>query len=279
MSPVSFSFGTPTTDQLVSISNQNPLPLWQQAIVKADLQILQDAFNVQFTEASSATASLTFADSFFSIARQNTNATAMDDRPNNAAQTHVFFNAERAENIDTSLFAKTAAKEIVHALTAGPNESGAHYTTPETLNPYPYPGSSAYTIEDLVAVGTKFGSTFHLSAGEQQVARLYLGEFGRMPDHAGLDVQLNAFHSGTSLVTLANAFLNTPEGLATFGTDRGATFVEHAYQAILGRQADPAGERVQVEALAHGLNPGQFIVNLVNSAEFLARIHDGLLFT
>lgn len=274
MSPTEFSFEFHLPDPAINSQTANSITLpWQQNIIRGELQTLSDAFGVAFHE-NAVTPTLHFGGAQMTASGLG-NAVGIADKQV-GGHASVWVGIDRPVFNDPTLFAKATATGLVQALTLADGKSAVINAPDKNAL---FPSTQLFSIEDDVALATKFGTTFHLAPADKQIANLYLAAFGRMPDHAGLDVQLNAFHSGTTAAQLANAFLNSAEGIANFGTDRGASFVGHAYQNILGRQPDPAGERVQVDALAHGMDAGVWLVGMANSAEALHRFGDGVLFT
>ncbi|GIL38476.1 DUF4214 domain-containing protein [Roseiterribacter gracilis] len=97
--------------------------------------------------------------------------------------------------------------------------------------------------------------------------RLYTAALGRQPDEGGLKVQADALTNGTSLVQLAQNFLNSAEFVARFGAGDSGAYVDALYQNVLGRLPDAAGRAVQVDALAHGLSRANLLANFSESAE------------
>lgn len=109
------------------------------------------------------------------------------------------------------------------------------------------------------------------------IERLYQSAFGRLPDLAGLKVQIG---SGLPFETIARNFAGSPEFQANFtgnGSFDAGRFVEKLYTNILGRAPDTAGRDVQVNFYNSLLAGGQSAIqaqatllqNFANAAEFI----------
>ncbi len=74
--------------------------------------------------------------------------------------------------------------------------------------------------------------------------------FNRAPDAAGLQYWVGALRGGESLTSIAGSFLTSAEGQKIYGTTVGTNpaaniaFLDTAYQNVLGRAPDAAGEQV-----------------------------------
>lgn len=109
------------------------------------------------------------------------------------------------------------------------------------------------------------------------IERLYQSSFGRLPDFAGLHVQLA---SGLSFETIARNFVGSAEFQASFvgsGAFDVSNFVSKLYTNILGRAPDAGGQAVQVDfynsLVASGLTSAQaqatLLQNFANAPEFV----------
>ena len=73
--------------------------------------------------------------------------------------------------------------------------------------------------------------------------------FNRAPDAAGLQYWVGALRGGESLMLIAGSFLTSAEGQKIYGTTVGTNpaaniaFLDTAYQNVLGRAPDAAGEQ------------------------------------
>lgn len=104
----------------------------------------------------------------------------------------------------------------------------------------------------------------------EQVARLYLAYFGRMPDDDGLDYWGRVRASGRSLVDVSDEFASSPEFLARYGALPDRQFVQLAYREVLGREGDAAGVDHWAAALGRGARRGEVFAGFSESAEFIA---------
>ena len=107
------------------------------------------------------------------------------------------------------------------------------------------------------------------------IIRLYQGAFGRLPDTnlsfgspaSGFWVNVNAFRSGVSLVSMAEAFVASAEFSALYGTTAVTPVLITAfYQHILGR-APSSGEVAAWQAT--GLDAAHILLGFTQSTEFV----------
>lgn len=129
------------------------------------------------------------------------------------------------------------------------------------------------TLRNVEALQFADKTSLALRADDAPVARLYGAAFGRMPDLAGLNVQLDALHHGTSLKQLAANFLGSAEFKARYGTSASdADFVNALYQNVLGRAADAGGMTTQMNALSSAtVTRADLLLNFAGSAENQAK--------
>jgi Ca2+-binding RTX toxin-like protein len=104
------------------------------------------------------------------------------------------------------------------------------------------------------------------------VIRVYQAVFGRVPDAAGLNFFTDALNAGASPLVVAQAFVNSPEFTARYGSlsPTGAItsgFVQELYQNILGRAPDAAGLQFW---LSTNITPAQMLTQFANSSENIA---------
>ncbi len=104
------------------------------------------------------------------------------------------------------------------------------------------------------------------------IARLYDTVFGRKPDVAGLAYWLNNVEGGLqTMPQVTQAFISSPEFLATYGSLTNAAFVQGLYQNTLHRAPDNAGLTYWVGQLATGANSRATVVySFADSAEHRA---------
>lgn len=110
--------------------------------------------------------------------------------------------------------------------------------------------------------------SFDVDGIPAQVMRLYDAALDRLPDQAGLEVQVQAIASGANtLAGLAQAFIASPEFQDRYGNLSDRAFVEQLYRFCLNREGDEPGIQAQVQALQGGLSRGQLLINFSESAE------------
>ncbi|WP_298158119.1 DUF4214 domain-containing protein [Brevundimonas sp.] len=107
-------------------------------------------------------------------------------------------------------------------------------------------------------------------AEAQVIARLYDATLDRLPDPGGLAGWVAAYESGTSLATIAGAFVASAEFQARYGALSNQAFVEQLYRFCLNREGDPAGIAAWVNTLASGTSRAQVVIGFSESAEHIA---------
>lgn len=114
----------------------------------------------------------------------------------------------------------------------------------------------------------------HSAAGE--VYALYEGLLGRAPDPIGGETWAAALNNGTSLHDVTQGILNSPEAQAHLNASDNASFIEQAYETVLGRHGDASGAQFWNTALNNGLSRTDLIDSFVFSNEHLGEIQPGL---
>lgn len=107
-------------------------------------------------------------------------------------------------------------------------------------------------------------------AEAQVIARLYDATLDRLPDPAGLAGWVAAYESGTSLATIAGAFVASAEFQARYGALSNQAFVEQLYRFCLNREGDSAGIAGWVNTLNSGTSRAQVVIGFSESAEHIA---------
>lgn len=107
-------------------------------------------------------------------------------------------------------------------------------------------------------------------AEAQVIARLYDATLDRLPDPGGLAGWVAAYEGGTSLATIAGAFVASAEFQARYGALSNQAFVEQLYRFCLNREGDPAGVAGWVNTLASGTSRAQVVIGFSESAEHIA---------
>lgn len=113
------------------------------------------------------------------------------------------------------------------------------------------------------------GFKLMLTGDDARVARLYGAAFGREPDIAGLQWQIDkGLHGGLTFLQLANNFQHSAEFVARYGDNPiDDVYVYQLYKNVLGRNPDPDGYAFQLNAVKNGLARDQLLLNFADSAE------------
>ncbi len=127
-------------------------------------------------------------------------------------------------------------------------------------------GSALPTTSTFVPVGTTFVRPAPL---DHEIRRLYLATFLREPDQVGVEFWREERARAVPLDTIANGFTQSGEFINTYGNLNNTQFVEQLYLNVFNRPVDPVG-RGWVGLLNSGWSRGQVLINLSNSAEFIA---------
>ena len=99
--------------------------------------------------------------------------------------------------------------------------------------------------------------------------RIYTVVLGRQPDQAGFDGWVSALSAKTlSGGDIAKAFFLSAEYIGQNTTD--SAFVETAYRAFFGRDADGAGKQGWLDVLSGGQSRESVLNGFIGSAEFAA---------
>ncbi|MDB5368370.1 MAG: hypothetical protein JWM77_4297 [Rhodospirillales bacterium] len=114
---------------------------------------------------------------------------------------------------------------------------------------------------------------FDVAGADATVARLYSAAFARAPDAAGLANQLDTLHAGVTPLQLAQNFLGSAEFIARYGTSQDDNqYITALYANVLGRAPDGVGFAVQMNALTHGQDRAQLLLNFGESAENQSKV-------
>ncbi|MBY6163313.1 DUF4214 domain-containing protein [Mameliella alba] len=105
-----------------------------------------------------------------------------------------------------------------------------------------------------------------------QVFRMYQTAFDRLPDLSGhLSWTLGIVSGSLDVLSMAATFLNTPEGIATFGSLSNTDFVIAMYENALNRLPDAGGLAFWVNLLDTGAKTrAEIMVFFSESPEFIA---------
>ncbi|GEP07575.1 DUF4214 domain-containing protein [Methylobacterium oxalidis] len=99
------------------------------------------------------------------------------------------------------------------------------------------------------------------------VARLYYGLLGRVPDAGGLHAWRDAIEHGASLHEVAQGFLGSTEYQGRAAGLGNAAYIDDLYLHALGRHADDPGSRGWVDALEHGASRASIAAVITDSVE------------
>jgi hypothetical protein len=105
-----------------------------------------------------------------------------------------------------------------------------------------------------------------------QTYRMYQAAFNRTPDKGGLGFWLDKMDDGLGLVSMAQAFLDSAENLATYGALTDSQFVNQIYANVLHRQADAGGVDFYLKGLAAGLSRATVLADFSESPENQAAV-------
>jgi hypothetical protein len=130
-------------------------------------------------------------------------------------------------------------------------------------------GVSTFTGVDYLQFGNQ---TVAIDVGIGQNAgeayRLYQAAFNRTPDQTGLDNWITQLDKGASIISVANAFINSPEFAATYGSNlSNSAFVNALYSNVLHRAPDAAGNAYWMGQLSSGSSYAQVLVAFSESVE------------
>lgn len=107
-----------------------------------------------------------------------------------------------------------------------------------------------------------------------QAYRLYAAAFGRVPDQAGLGFWIGNMDRGTSLLTVANAFVQSTEFQQLYGSAPSTTtLVQTLYKHVLHRDPDQEGFDFWTGLIDSGtLDNAQVLASFAESAENYAQV-------
>jgi hypothetical protein len=126
---------------------------------------------------------------------------------------------------------------------------------------------------DGAYVASSFLTSNEFSGVVGPLVKLYYAVFNRAPDSSGLLYWLGAAQGGWSLDQIAAAFMSTTEFRMAYGGKSLSQQVSIAYQNVLGRAPDPAGQAYWQNMIQSGaLSFPGFIVQLTLSNELAQRL-------
>lgn len=129
-------------------------------------------------------------------------------------------------------------------------------------------GSDTLTlVQRLKFVDKAF--SLDVGAGENggEAYRLFQAAFDRTPDGSGLGFWINALDNGTSLNSVANSFVNSPEFSSKYGPLDNTAFVNQMYLNVLHRPADQEGASFWINSLNNGGTRASVLASFSESPE------------
>ncbi|MCH8622813.1 DUF4214 domain-containing protein [Undibacterium sp. TS12] len=103
----------------------------------------------------------------------------------------------------------------------------------------------------------------------EQIVRLYLAAFNRIPDTDGFTFWMGVHRNGGSNSQIAQVFAQSEEFVSKYGANLSNTqFLDLIYKNVLGRAADTAGRDYWVEQMNNGMARGEIVNQFAQSPEF-----------
>ncbi|MFZ6743557.1 DUF4214 domain-containing protein [Undibacterium sp. JH2W] len=107
------------------------------------------------------------------------------------------------------------------------------------------------------------------SQASEQIVRLYLAAFNRIPDTDGFLFWMGVHRNGGANSQIADVFAHSEEFTAKYGANLSNTqFLDLIYQNVLGRKADVAGRDYWVDQMNNGMTRGDIVNQFAQSQEF-----------
>jgi hypothetical protein len=107
------------------------------------------------------------------------------------------------------------------------------------------------------------------SPAAEQIVRLYLAAFNRIPDTDGFVFWMGVHRNGGSNSQIADVFAHSEEFVAKYGAKlSNSQYLDLIYQNVLGRAADAAGRSYWVEQMNNGMARGEILNQFAQSQEF-----------
>jgi len=132
---------------------------------------------------------------------------------------------------------------------------------------------SLSNVERLQFTDSMVGLDIGSGQTSGEVFRLYQAALNRAPDTTGLGYWIDAMDHGTSLTSMANAFIGSTEFTNLYGTHPSDTaFVVNLYANVLHRTPDPGGQNYWLGQLSHGETRAQVLAEFSESSENITNI-------
>jgi Tol biopolymer transport system component len=105
------------------------------------------------------------------------------------------------------------------------------------------------------------------SAKRAPLVRLYWAYFKRRPDLGGLNLWLNRYNNGSTLVRISQEFAKSSEFTTKYGNTTPEQFVTLVYQNVLERNPESGGLTYWANKIKAGTPRGQVMANFSESSE------------
>lgn len=105
-------------------------------------------------------------------------------------------------------------------------------------------------------------------SSSEEIARLYLAAFNRIPDKDGLAFWLAVHRNGATDAQIADIFTRSPEFETKYGPSVGTdAFIELLYSNVLGRASDASGKQYWTKLIDAGMARGDVLNSFAQSSE------------
>ncbi len=104
-------------------------------------------------------------------------------------------------------------------------------------------------------------------ANVQNIARLYMAAFDRIPDRPGFNHWVQAWEAGRSMQDIAEAFYRSPEFARHYAPLSDQQFLQQLFANVLGRHGTPSEIEMWLEAIAGGDSRARVLLNFARSPE------------
>lgn len=109
---------------------------------------------------------------------------------------------------------------------------------------------------------------FDIEGDAGQAYRLYQAALDRTPDTVGLGYWIEQMDNGTSLLNVANSFINSAEFKSLYGANPSdMEFIDSLYHNVLHRNPDQSGYDFWIGSLDAGVSRAQVLVDFSQSVE------------
>lgn len=103
----------------------------------------------------------------------------------------------------------------------------------------------------------------------EQLARLYMAAFNRIPDYAGYVFWMGVSRNGAATNQIAEVFAKSDEFNNKYGAYlSNSQYLDQIYQNVLGRAADSAGRDYWLTQMNNGMTRGDILNQFAQSPEF-----------